>query len=212
MPMVCKNRKLAYIVNDALNSWVNNDKTSELISYAVAEVQMNLTNHAIKEHVFVDGVEYKVCSRCDSPLPLSSFSKDRSKHDGLHGFCKECTNKINANTYESNPEVKRKKSSAYSKTENGRVTLRASAMKRRKAIDETSETPITRACISRIVEMYNGSCAYCGNDCKSNYHIDHKIPLSRGGKNIFENLALSCPKCNLTKHVKTDVEFCGHEV
>ena len=32
--MVCKNRKLAYIVNDALNSWVNNDKTSELISYA----------------------------------------------------------------------------------------------------------------------------------------------------------------------------------
>ena len=37
VPMVCKNRKLAYIVNDALNSWVNNDKTSELISYAVAE-------------------------------------------------------------------------------------------------------------------------------------------------------------------------------
>ena len=30
VPMVCKNRKLAYIVNDALNSWVNNDKTSSL--------------------------------------------------------------------------------------------------------------------------------------------------------------------------------------
>ena len=28
--MVCKNRKLAYIVNDALNSWANNDKTSGL--------------------------------------------------------------------------------------------------------------------------------------------------------------------------------------
>ena len=31
--MVCKNRKLAYIVNDALNSWVNNDKTSGLTNY-----------------------------------------------------------------------------------------------------------------------------------------------------------------------------------
>lgn len=28
VPMVCKNRKLTYIVNEALNSWMNNDKTS----------------------------------------------------------------------------------------------------------------------------------------------------------------------------------------
>lgn len=52
------------------------------------------------------------------------------------------------------------------------------------------------------------TCYYCkekiifGND-----HIEHKIPLSRGGLNTLENLTISCPLCNFTKGRKTDLEF-----
>jgi 5-methylcytosine-specific restriction endonuclease McrA len=55
-------------------------------------------------------------------------------------------------------------------------------------------------------------CYYCGtpffdNTLNAEYHIDHKIPLSRGGTNDISNLVISCPVCNLSKHTKTTGEF-----
>ena len=65
---------------------------------------------------------------------------------------------------------------------------------------------------NKLIKKYNGKCAYCGQICIEKYHIDHKIPLVKGGGNEFENLALSCPRCNLSKNDKTDVEYIGYEV
>ena len=39
--------------------------------------------------------------------------------------------------------------------------------------------------------------------------IDHKIPLSRGGDNDFENLAISHLSCNRKKHNQTETEYKG---
>jgi 5-methylcytosine-specific restriction endonuclease McrA len=52
-----------------------------------------------------------------------------------------------------------------------------------------------------------GYCAYCNADIEENYHIDHIIPVSRGGSNGRGNIALACPSCNLRKHNKTAEEF-----
>lgn len=38
-------------------------------------------------------------------------------------------------------------------------------------------------------------------------HLEHKIPLSRGGTNDYSNLAISCEKCNYEKHNKTEEEY-----
>ena len=35
----------------------------------------------------------------------------------------------------------------------------------------------------------------------------HKIPLSRGGLNIYENLTIACRSCNCKKNNKTDKEY-----
>lgn len=32
----------------------------------------------------------KICSKCGRELPISEFSKDKSKKDGLQAYCKEC--------------------------------------------------------------------------------------------------------------------------
>jgi 5-methylcytosine-specific restriction endonuclease McrA len=37
------------------------------------------------------------------------------------------------------------------------------------------------------------------NNNDTELHIDHIIPLSRGGENCEENLQTLCKKCNLTK-------------
>ncbi len=53
-----------------------------------------------------------------------------------------------------------------------------------------------------------GLCLYCSADLEqSGWHMEHKIPLSRGGRHDWNNVCLSCPGCNQTKHTKTAEEF-----
>lgn len=49
-------------------------------------------------------------------------------------------------------------------------------------------------------------CAYCGvKDVK--FHIDHIIPISRGGRNELANLCVACQPCNHSKYNKTLEEW-----
>jgi 5-methylcytosine-specific restriction endonuclease McrA len=50
-------------------------------------------------------------------------------------------------------------------------------------------------------------CFYCGEELDNKFHIDHKIPLFRGGKNIISNFVCACATCNLRKGTKTVGEF-----
>lgn len=45
----------------------------------------------------------------------------------------------------------------------------------------------------------HGLCAYCSTPLHGKYHVDHIVPLSRGGTDYAENLTLTCPRCNLSK-------------
>lgn len=183
-----------------------------------------------KQHIIKDNIEYKECSRCKSLLPLCEFHKDSSKWDGLHGFCKKCTKQENSNTYQKNPQKKYEKvldyqrrtglitkykpyNPQYYSSEKSKTKKRARDLKRRfLKYNADLEFKITYSTIDEIKTKYDNKCAYCGKDCSQEYHIDHKLPLSRGGGNNIDNLALSCPTCNLRKNDKTDVEFIGHKV
>jgi len=56
----------------------------------------------------------------------------------------------------------------------------------------------------RIYKRDNNECVYCGS--KKELTIDHIIPKSRGGKNIWNNLITCCLHCNLKKGDKTPDE------
>jgi len=45
-------------------------------------------------------------------------------------------------------------------------------------------------------------CAYCKTCLAEKYHIDHVLPISRGGNNNMNNLVVSCAACNLSKGQK----------
>ena len=51
-------------------------------------------------------------------------------------------------------------------------------------------------------------CVICGaspaTDLQCQLHVDHKVPFSRGGKTVKENLQTTCMKCNLGKSNKTE--------
>ncbi len=51
-----------------------------------------------------------------------------------------------------------------------------------------------------------GKCFYCSTEL-TDYHVDHYIPLSRGGTNWPDNIVLACPECNLAKGNMMPQEF-----
>ena len=55
-----------------------------------------------------------------------------------------------------------------------------------------------------IAVLYGTPCYYCGDPGE---HIDHKIPLVRGGSHTAVNLVSACASCNWAKRDKTDEEF-----
>jgi hypothetical protein len=55
-----------------------------------------------------------------------------------------------------------------------------------------------------IFEASEGKCHHCAGQLLYDepWHIDHVIPLSKGGSNDKSNLVLSCVRCNLEKGSK----------
>lgn len=52
-------------------------------------------------------------------------------------------------------------------------------------------------------------CWWCGKVVKGSYHIDHVIPLDKGGSNGANNIVISCPRDNDSKGTKTIFEWRG---
>jgi len=50
-------------------------------------------------------------------------------------------------------------------------------------------------------------CEYCGINCSGEYHIDHIVPLSKGGPHQAHNLAIACKTCNTSKGDKDPDQF-----
>ena len=61
---------------------------------------------------------------------------------------------------------------------------------------------------NRVREHFQHLCAYCHTAeslAVTTFEIEHIVPQSMGGKDIFENLCLSCPSCNRYKATRQTV-------
>lgn len=55
------------------------------------------------------------------------------------------------------------------------------------------------------------SCFYCHCDLNGvKIHVDHFVPLSKGGLHSISNLVIACEPCNLRKGVKDPMVFMGY--
>jgi 5-methylcytosine-specific restriction endonuclease McrA len=60
--------------------------------------------------------------------------------------------------------------------------------------------------VSGLLSSQQGKCRICGIGL-TRYHIDHIIPVSRGGGNGPDNIQLLCAQCNLRKGYKLPSEM-----
>ncbi len=67
---------------------------------------------------------------------------------------------------------------------------------------------LTKGYRSRLMKEQDGLCLACGCDLsKSGFHLDHKVPLSKGGLHHDDNVQLLCPPCNRRKSAKNFEDF-----
>lgn len=89
---------------------------------------------------------------------------------------------------------------------------RAGSLKRR-ARKRSAEGRHSAQDIKKLLAKQNHKCAACRVSVKmAGYHVDHIIPLARGGANWPDNLQILCPTCNLSKGAKDPIAWaneCG---
>ena len=78
------------------------------------------------------------------------------------------------------------------------VTLNDTVVRRVKLAGQVpnKRTHLSAKIRKQIHSKYNNICVYCGHPSE---HIDHVIPVSRGGTNNTNNLVAACSSCNHRK-------------
>ena len=117
-----------------------------------------------------------LCHTCGAALPAPSGDR--------HPRCADCA--------ASRPAARRRLSARCSRN-------------RRRAHRAGSGGSHFAADVRALHRRQRGRCAGCGAALGGvyasppGYHVDHKIPLARGGGNAPGNLQLLCPDCNIHK-------------
>jgi len=154
----------------------------------------------------------KHCPRCKSMKELNQFSKNKNRKDGLEWQCKDCVKE----NYNLKKDQIKEKYKIYYLNNKDKISLsqkkyRESNIKsilfRNRLRKLKLKNKIKTIDINNLLIKYNHCCCYCGISIKNNLHIDHKIPLSRGGQHSIDNLVPSCKKCNLSKGSKLIEEW-----
>jgi 5-methylcytosine-specific restriction endonuclease McrA len=95
----------------------------------------------------------------------------------------------------------RKKATDKAWQQRNRVNVRNISLRRRARLTSNG---IFRVSEKEILQLLSRACFYCG---KMADHIDHIIPVSRGGRHSIGNLTGACAPCNLSKGSKFLMEW-----
>lgn len=158
---------------------------------------------------------FKRCTICDELKPATT------KHFWLKGrssWCIPCTRIKHKQQYLNAKESRQQKHALYRianrehylelqrrwrKENPDRIRV---ASQRRRARKQKNGGNFTAQDIKEKFSKQKGQCYYC--NCKlDKYHIDHVIPVSKGGSNNPDNLVLACPTCNRSKGAKLPHEW-----
>ncbi|MEJ7871707.1 MAG: HNH endonuclease [Rubrobacteraceae bacterium] len=176
----------------------------------------------------------KQCCSCEHFLSADCFYKCSAKKDGLAAMCKDCNREYQKKYRENNREYFRernRKERAENPSLNAARTMRwrdknrgpKAAMnkawreankgaqmehwQRRRARKQQAQGSHTFNEVWRMAEDQGWLCGYCEVPLFGVFHVDHILPLSRGGSDSWDNLAVTCKFCNLRKSTKNAEEY-----
>lgn len=170
----------------------------------------------------------KTCTTCGVTKPTPEFSRQKLGRDGLRAMCRVCNRAASlawrAANHErnlanmalwraANRDVARAASATWRAANQERVRS-VEAQWRAEHPDVVRDKASIRRALKRnapvverirravVWERDGGLCHICGKKADPNYwHLEHLVPLSRGGEHSYRNVAVSHPTCNMRKGV-----------
>ena len=86
-----------------------------------------------------------------------------------------------------------------------------SYVRNRKAKKKAAAGKHTHKDVADLFTKQRGKCVYCKEKLvksgSNKFHVDHIIPLSKGGSNWPHNIQLLCRPCNQRKHATDPIEW-----
>ena len=182
-------------------------------------------------------METKICSKCNIEKIVTEFyfRSDTKKYKNACKDCikkekviRESDPKIRERRARKEKERRAKddgtinaKLREYRKTEKAKAIAKAWSKNNKDKIRNYNRTQRARrkfalkaelsastAEVKSWLDAQTAICTYCETEMpKDKIHVDHMIPLSRGGTHTIDNLAIACNKCNCSKNNKTPEEF-----
>ena len=145
-----------------------------------------------------------------------SYAKNKEKRNKYgkqyHKDNKEKVNKWVRQYYLDNKERIRDRNKKHhhdNKNNEDYIASKTNARHKRRALIITSSDgtvpinifPLNKE-LRELLELQIFKCYSCSCDISDNKHLDHHVPLSKGGTHSIDNVVWLCPTCNLQKHAK----------
>lgn len=151
---------------------------------------------AYRRYAMNDTNDTKQCSKCKQYKSTSEFCRHKYGRDGIDSQCKKCKAEYKrwyrlAFPDKARAEWRRKSKESHAATERNRR-----ARKKNAGGSHTSSE------IKWLYDLQHGRCVYCGVCLGEKYHVDHIVPISKGGRNDLANLQILCQRCNDRKSNK----------
>lgn len=157
-------------------------------------------------------VTTKRCSHCGEVKDVREFHKRKDTRDGFRADCKSCVRVRVSRNYFRDPSTKNDYDATRRNLPGKRVeaALRSAqwraanpdkvaghsakyrAMKRSAFVEEVDP--------HQVLQEHGRWCYLCESPIGSDLHMDHVVPLSRGGLHCYENVRPTHATCNLSKN------------
>lgn len=181
-----------------------------------------------------DFTALKTCSKCGEAKSTSDFYKSKVNKGGLHRECKECTKaesmrhhaqnreknlarmarhrlanpqdvqRRNSEYYDENKEIRKAYAAAW-RVANPEVRRIQSQNRRARKINTGGV--LSKGLSEKLFTLQKGKCPCCGKPLGDNFHLDHRMPLVRGGAHEDGNMQLLRKSCNLKKNAKDPIDW-----
>lgn len=145
----------------------------------------------------------KFCSACEEDKPLDTFALRSGRGGGRQSACKECRKEMHAAWYAEHKEEQTQRSRenydpvkkrAWEDANRARMRQHCASRRARK-LDQFIEDVDPEI----VYQMHGGMCGICEEFIIGKFHVDHVIPLAKGGMHGYINVQAAHPKCNLVK-------------
>lgn len=153
------------------------------------------------------------CNSCGENKSLSFFRLRTRGNASIAYYekkCKKCINEQSARWRELDLDETNRKARIYYNINKEKINLARRGVgniryRLRRARLKVNFTPISSVEIDNLLSKQKHRCAICKRQLKK-FHVDHIMPLARGGAHEIRNLQILCPKCNGRKHARHPID------